>query len=188
MKVTLPYFVKRPVVALALCGLAAIAWYSPANIRDAFSWQEPFTKLLATIFPPIAAYASKSAFPAATALYMAFAFLLFPLHFFYALSELRTNNKERWFERLWNIQSMRDMLSRFFLIPIVTLLALFGLFLNPGYDFNLLPLNSSRAALALGGWLIAGAIPAWCLSWVYCNLVVLIKHFLNGGKNDKTME
>lgn len=178
MKTKLPYFVKSPTVVILLVALALIAFYFPAEAAP--GWLESFAKAIAAIFPPIEAYASKSEFSAATSTYMVFAFLLFPLHLFYSFKELRTNDREVWFDRLWNIRSTKDLVGRLFLIPLAILLAFFTLFVNPGYDFNLLPLNSSRAALAFGGWLVAGAIPAWCLSWSLCNVIAVGKYFLNG--------
>ena len=43
-------------------------------------------------------------------------------------------------------------------------LAYFGVAINPGYDFNLMPINQSRIALALFGPLFAGGISAVCLA------------------------
>lgn len=177
MKYKLPYFVTQPVIVIALCGLGLIAWFWPAQTSETSAWVGEFSKALAKVFPPIEAYASKSSFPAATAVYMTLAFLLFPVHFYFAFKELRTNTEESWHKRLWNVQSLGNVVQRLLLLIVGSVGAAFMLFINPGYDFNLLPLNTSRAALAWGGWLVTGAIPAWCISWVICNLMVLINYF-----------
>jgi hypothetical protein len=181
VKIKLPYFVTQPFVVVALCGLGIIAWYWPAHIQESWVRMDSIARLLAKVFPPIEAYVSKSSFPAATSAYMALAFLLMPVHFYFSYMELKGGVEESWHAKLWSIQSVGDVYRRLLLVIVVVALAIFALFLNPGYDFNLLPINTSRTALAWGGWLVSGAAPAWCLSWALCNLIVLSKHF--SGRN-----
>jgi hypothetical protein len=108
-------------------------------------------------------------------MYMAFTFLLMPLHAWYAYQELSTPNSEPWFKNLWSLDSSWAFVKRACLVLVVSATVLFCLFLNPGYDFNLMPLNSSRLALGLGGWVVAGGVQGTCLAWAYCNLIVLTR-------------
>lgn len=63
------------------------------------------------------------------------------------------------------------------LVILMGVLVYFSLFINTGYDFNLLPLHSSRKALGLGGWLVAGGAQGQLLAWIFCNLLVFRKYF-----------
>jgi hypothetical protein len=119
-------------VAFPIGLLAGLAWYWPSHVKRAVEWQLLFTSALGAIFPPILAYASRSQFPATTAIYMTIAFLLLSLHFFYTYKELMSKNEELWFERLWNIRSSKDMVGKLILVFVVAGLVVFSIFLIPG--------------------------------------------------------
>jgi hypothetical protein len=50
------------------------------------------------------------------------------------------------------------------MVLVLAFLAYFAVAINPGYDFNLTPINTSRIALALFGPLFAGGLSAICLA------------------------
>lgn len=106
------------------------------------------------LFPPIGHYAEKSSFPQVSAVYFSVMWLFAPLHFLYLKRQLEAQ------EDLLRTD-VRGWLGRIgqFAIGVVLLplLGLFALFVNPGFDFNLLPVNSSRLALGVAGFIFAGA-------------------------------
>lgn len=105
--------------------------------------------------PSMAAYIEKSSFPSATAAYMALSTVLFLPTFLFALMAPR-----RVFgaSRAWRRYLQR--LARWpFALPVSTIaasmLAIWGAWVQPGYQLSVLPLNEHRWALALGGPLFA---------------------------------
>lgn len=171
----LPYFLVKPAVVLPLCGAFFFALHAPQGWATSAYWPAPALAFISALFPPISGYARNSSFPAVTQMYMAFAFLLMPLHAWYAYKELSTPNSAPWFKNLWSLDSTWAFVKRACLVLVVSATVGFCLFINPGYDFNLMPLNSSRLALGLGGWVVAGGIQGSCLAWVFCNLIVLTR-------------
>jgi hypothetical protein len=175
VKPKLPYFATKPWIVIALILLGVIASMSPdAPVLELF---EGFVQFQSFLFPPIAAYAQQSEFPRVMGTYMAFSYALIPAHFWYSYRHLRDDTGESWHKNLWVINSWLVLFQRLILIVIGIAAVYIGLFLNPGYDFNLLPINTSTTALALGGWLLGGAGQAWCLAWVYVTLTVVLNFF-----------
>jgi len=177
MKSKLPYFMTEPWIMVSLILLGCIA-SMPADAPFLNFFAE-FVQFQSLLFPPVAAYAQKSDFPKVMGLYMAFSFALTPAHFWYALSHLRKDEEESWHKNLWLIDSWAVFVQRLVLAMIGIAVAWIGLFFNPGYDFNLLPINTSATALALGGWILGGAGSAICLAWVVATLIALFR-FLEG--------
>ena len=171
----LPYFiVERPVALLLSIGLFFALWAS-LDIGSSAYWPTSTLAFISAVFPPISGYTQKSVFPDVTQAYMAVSFMLMPLHVWYGYKELSTPSKAPWFKNLWALDSYWAFIQRATLVLLVFVVVLFTLFLNPGYDFNLMPLNTSRLALGLGGWIVAGGIQGVGLAWIYCNLVVFYR-------------
>lgn len=177
----LPYFLVQPAITLPLLVSGLFALHAPQEWVSSTYWPTKALNFIAYIFPPISNYAERSNFPAITQAYMAFTFLLFPLHTWFTYKELSTSSKEPWFNNLWEIDSSWAFIKRMVLAMLVGLIVYFSLFVNPGYDFNLMPLNSSRAALGFGGWIVAGGIQGGGMAWLVCNCFVFIR-YLNGDK------
>ena len=179
---TFSRYLKNPVIALPLAALAAFALYAPEEWVSSATWLSVPFNVMSSIFQPITAYTRNSAFPSITQAYMTFSFALVPLHFWFAYKGLRMPTKEVWHANLWTIKSYGEFAKRVSLVLLMCCAVFVTLFLKTGYDFNLLPINSSRLALALVGWAFAGAIQAWILAWIYCNLLVF-SQFLRSKSN-----
>lgn len=170
-----PYFLTKPAILLPLFGAFFFALQAPQSWATSEYWPTSALAFISAVFPPISGYTKNSAFPEVTQMYMAFTFLLMPLHAWYTYQELSTPNSEPWFKNLWSLASTWAFITRVCLVLVVVATTSFCLFINPGYDFNLMPLNSSRLALGMGGWIVAGGIQGACLAWVYCNLILFTR-------------
>jgi hypothetical protein len=166
--VKLPYFLRFP-FALFVAGLTLIA-FAPgvAEWAETNAVVSGLMSALETVFFPIRGYTLRSNFPQVTRLYFSLFFLLSPVHFLMTLRELE-NSQESWALRLRNIQSLLQVGHRLLQIVLALSISMFGYFVNPGYDFNLLPINSSMGALALVGFLFAGGIASQALAYAGCN-------------------
>jgi hypothetical protein len=171
-----PPYLKKPIIVIPIVMLATFALYAPENWISSANWLSTPVDVMGLIFPPIIAYTQKSAFPGITQAYMTFSFALIPLHFWFAFKELKKPTNEAWHANLWRIKSYGDLAKRACLVLLMCCLAFITLFLKTGYDFNLLPVNSSRIALArLAGYLQA-LVKHGCLQgyiviyWFFHNL------------------
>ena len=178
----LPYFLVKPAVVLPLLAAGAFAVHAPIEWTASPYWPTAVLNIFSYIFPPISGYAGSSKFPEITRMYMSLTFLLMPLQGWYTYLELSTSTNESWFKNLWNIESNWALVKRAALVAAVGAVTYFALLVNPGYDFNLMPLNTSRNALAVGGWIVAGGIQAAGMAWMFCNFLVFIR-FFKGNKN-----
>jgi hypothetical protein len=179
----IPYFIKKPVVVVPLVALACFALFSPDSGLSSSSVLSWFVKTMSELFPPIAAYTRKSKFPNVTQAYMAFSFLLIPIHGWYSYKEINNPNNKAWHKDLWTIKPGWDFVKRMLLILILGSAAFITLFRETGYDFNLAPINSSRVALATFGWFLGGAGQAWVFTYVCLSFLAFFKFFkgkLNG--------
>lgn len=169
----IPYFLSNQAILGSLLALGAIAIFFPsdANINSV----DLFVNIMGNIFPPILSYKQRSLFPDATALYFSLSFLLIPAHFALTLRTLNESSDD-WAIRLRKIDTQGQLIYRFVMAVVVAMIAIFCLFLNPGYDFNLLPINSNRYALALVGFLFAGGISAQLIAWVYVSLLSIRRY------------
>jgi hypothetical protein len=181
-KMKRPYFLVKPAIVLPLGGAFFLALHAQQEWATSAYWPTSALAFISALFPPISGYAGKSLFPGVTQMYMAFTFLLMPLHAWYTYQELSTLNSEPWFKNLWSLDSTWAFVKRVGLVLVMSAIVLFCLFVNPGYDFNLMPLNSSRLALGLGGWIVAGGLQGAGLAWIYCNLIVFAR-FLRRSRN-----
>jgi hypothetical protein len=172
----LPYFFVKPAVTLPLLVASVFALHAPIEWASSAYWPDSLISLISYIFPPIAGYAKKSHFPVITQAYMAFTFMLMPLHGWYTYKALSEPTNEPWFKNLWTIDSYWALAKRVCSVILIGAIVWFSIFLNPGYDFNLMPLNTSRNALGVGGWIVAGGGQGHLLAWIFCNLLV-IKNF-----------
>lgn len=160
-------------IAVPLALATLIALFGQESWAQSPYWPSTFLHWMETLFPPIAAHARKSAFPATTQLYMGLTFLLLPLHSWYAYRELSTPTPQAWYRNLWTLESAWALLGRVAAVLVIAAVVVFALFAPVAYDFNLLPYHSSRVALAAAGWLIAGAAQGGLLAWIFCNLIVI---------------
>lgn len=157
------YFLREPILRYSILAGLLIALYAPENILDQLPVLKPFTQLMSTIFPPIEYYALKSKFPQVSELYFSLMWVFSPLHFYYLNADFRAQRFE-WARKWKRIEfdvpyhGFKQYANRIFItVFLMPVLIIVGLFYNKGYDFNLLPINSSRTALGLFGFWFAGA-------------------------------
>jgi len=140
---------------------ALVAWFAPLDVLDQSAALRSFTDLMGGIFPTVVGYKKSSKFPQVSALYFSLMFLLGPIWLWKSLTTLR-HTLLRAEARIWT-------LPRFVRAPLVIVfsglifvgLALASFFLNPGYDFHVMPINSSR--FALGIWGVFFTLCPWML-------------------------
>ena len=128
-------------------------------------WLQNFTAIMKLIVPYIERSVARSEFPQVTELYLSLSWLLSPLYLLYEWGRhycnlgwgaKRTNQKQREiYKKMTVLLFSRNM---FFILMLA--ICFFGYFVffggYDGRDFNVLPINSNRIALGLGGWLLAG--------------------------------
>lgn len=142
-----------------------IALFCPENILDKHWLLQFATSKLKAIFPPIAGYARKSEFPQVSELYFSFMWVLSPYYLFISIFSIREN------QGLinWLPKAQFELIKVFFIgVVLMSFLGYFVLFVNPGYDFNMLPISSSRFALSVAGYLFSGIAAAILLAVAYC--------------------
>ena len=162
------FFLRNLTIGIPIVALGIFALGAPEDLN--FERYCLFYSL-GKIFPVINFYAEKSAFPSVAKIYFSFAILLMPLHFLYAYKKLSTPTNDQWFRNLWFISSRRVLIKQIILVVFMLYLLYFLLYINPGFDFKILPINSSRYALAIGGWIFLGGIQGVLMAWVLCNLM-----------------
>lgn len=141
-----------------------LALLLPSHVLSEYPMLREITGAVKSVFAPISGYAQRSRFPQVAECYFTFMWLLAPYYFWVALVAVRNNEGMIG----WKPKSLRERLSVFSVgVGLIGLLGLFVLFFNPGFDFNLLPINSSRVALGLVGWAFSGSGGAFLLavSW-----------------------
>ncbi|WP_427501719.1 hypothetical protein ACQE3E_23900 (plasmid) [Methylomonas sp. MED-D] len=142
-----------------------IALLCPENILDKHWLLQSVTSKLKAIFPPIEGYAIKSEFPQVSELYFSLMWALSPYYLFISILSIRRN------QGLidWLPKTQFEVIKVFFTgVVLMSFLGYFCLFVNPGYDFNFLPINSSRFALSVTGYLFSGIAAAILLAVAYC--------------------
>ena len=134
--------------------------------EDAFSkwpWAKAWFDLVAQLVPIVGNYARRSAFPEAAGVYFSIVILAAPCIFVGALTTPGLFDEQAF----RSARARRGLLYEVFAwlgVLLFLFLAYFGVVINPGYDFNLMPINQSRIALALFGPLFAGGMSAICLA------------------------
>ena len=128
---------------------ALVAWFAPLDVLDQSAALRSFTEVMGGIFPTVVGYKKSSKFPQVSALYFSLMFLLGPIWFWKSLTTLR-HTLFRTDGKIWS-------LPRLLRVPLVIFLSgalfiglpVFQVFLNPGYDLHIMPINSSRASLGI---------------------------------------
>lgn len=174
------YFVREPLLRYPILGGLLIALFASESILNDIPALKLFTQFMSTIFPPIQYYAAKSKFPQVTELYFAFMWLFAPLHFYFLNADFQSQ-RFRWAMK-WKQREFDQPYRGFwqfahrilFIGVLIPGLIVFFFFYNNGYDFNLLPINSSRIALGLFGFWFAGAMGFVLLQYEYHQMKKLL--------------
>ena len=169
-----PFYLFRQPAAITIYVIGlAIAVFAPLDIMDRLPWMRVLSVPLSELFPPIYYYAKKSYFPQVTELYFTVMWLLSPPTLYWVW---------RWFPEVARI-SKEDLRSpikfafRYFfflvvgVIIVIPALIIMTWFLNEGYEFIWMPVKSSRWALGIFGYFLAG-VGGW---WLFALELKLIQ-------------
>lgn len=141
---------------------ALIAWFAPDNVLSVWPFLKSLTGPIDTVFPIVGNYASRSQFPEVTELYFAVMSIVAPLWAYRAWQNPRFMFNQQEFEKRVVRNGLPFIIFAWFVVALFfPLLALFGLFVNPGYDFNVMPINRSRLALGFFGPVFS--VSAWLM-------------------------
>lgn len=174
------YLYKNPFVWGSHLLGALIALYAPTNILTEHFSLKSFSTLIDKIFPIVGNYSSRSKFSEVTALYFAFMMCTWPI-WFWRQNKLLTS-KDTLQELITKTPGENHLLLRSFIAVLIFLpLVIFMLFINPGYQFSLMPINESRIALAVFGPFFA----VWISSNVLASLIGVILFFITYCRNKK---
>jgi hypothetical protein len=177
---SLQEFVRWPslVIFISSC---VIGLFLPLDILDRFPVLLAFVQDVGIVFPVVGHYAAVSDFPQITALYFSTQLLLGPLAFYWGITYKRDAEKEK-LARL-AISRIKKIATLIF----GTLLGLWGLYWqylsNPGYEFRIAPINSSRVALAFTGFISAGSGAFMFAAGIYMFFVI---HFLASSSPERS--
>lgn len=170
---TLKRFYSNPLLLGSHLIAAAIALFAPAEVMHMAPNIAAACEAVASLVPTVANYAARSSYPGVTKLYFSLLLPLSPLVFFATLNAEGAAERARMKEKF--AAAPRRWTAVFITFSIfMAPAAIFLLVANPGYDFHLAPINSSRWALALFGPLFAGGISFALLAFVYRGLGVLL--------------
>ncbi|MGH8616561.1 MAG: hypothetical protein ACREUW_02635 [Burkholderiales bacterium] len=160
------YLFREPLAqGIFLLGVI-IALFAPTDIVDRLPRVRQISIPLSQVFPPIEWYIKKSSFPQVTELYFTVMWLLSPLSFYWMGKDLAIEPKiGEWKKTLEERVIVLTIGRILFVLILIPLLLLGGWYFNQGYDFLWLPVNSSRFALATGGYLLAGTGGWWVLQF-----------------------
>jgi len=155
-------FARNPIIAIPYLMSCALAFLLPDDALDRWSALKAWAAYIEQYVPILANYAGQSAFPQVTAAYFSIVLAMTPAFFWVALttpgflvdSEKLNRRRAEW--------GLFYELMAWMGVPLLLFLAYFGVAINPGYDFNVMPINRSRIALALFGPLFAGGLTAIC--------------------------
>ncbi|MHA7685912.1 hypothetical protein [Cupriavidus sp. PET2-C1] len=132
-------------------------------------------------FPPIKFYTIKSSFPCVSFLYFSLMMALaipYSIIGFFAAKEFYINHGSE----ITRGKSKLRFSSKFFATILIALTcAYFCLFINPGMQFEIAPVNRSRAALYLTGWWLSG-LNAGALVGGACAMVEFLFIVLRKGR------
>lgn len=148
------YIFREPLIYMPLLLAALVAWFAPPNSLDRLPWVAIASDSLKTVFPSMAAYVQRSQFPQVTELYFLLAVVSAPLHVPYVYRDYRARlpfHRDEWIAS--DAGKLRFVISALILLPG---LAIFAVVLNSGYELSWMPFGSSRLALGLFGWIVAG--------------------------------
>jgi hypothetical protein len=158
-----PGLMRQPLIWIPYVLSIPLALLAPDDAFSKWPWAKVWFDLVAQLVPIVGNYAGRSAFPEAAGVYFSIVILAAPCIFVGALTTPGLFDEQAF----RSVRARRGLLYEVFALLVVLLLlflAYFGVAINPGYDYNLMPINRSRIALALFGPLFAGGISAVCLA------------------------
>ena len=174
----LAYLYRVPVIRYQLLLCALIALFAPINILDNLPSLYKLTSVMKSTFPVIDAYVKKSDFPQITEIYLCISWLSIPLHGYYGFCYMRMTL----IKKKWGIDMRKKWLPFLTLVIVGLISSWIVLFKNTGQTFNLLPINSSRIALATGGWFFGGVGGTLGIAYIFAMLEIIFKQYFSKGR------
>lgn len=122
-----------------------------------------FVDWMKSLIPSIGMASARSNFPQVTEVYFSFFWFFSPLLGLYNFGEYQCvlgEGAKRFFI-IWSQRPTRwTWMQNMLYVAIATTSCVIVLLYYDGRDFNILPFNSNRFALGIGGWIIPAIIPA----------------------------
>lgn len=159
-------FARNPIVAIPYALSIAFALSVPDDVLDRWSALKTWVMYMEQYVPIVSNYAMRSVFPQVTALYFSVVVVVItPSVLWGALATPGFVVDEGKFARLQQRFGIFHSLACWVVaLGLMPFLAYFCLFVNPGYDFNIMPINKYRIALAVFGPLFAGGVAGGCIA------------------------
>ena len=159
-------FLRNPIVAIPYLLSITLALLAPDDVLERWSSLKAWVTYVRQYVPLVSNYAKNSAFPEVTALYFSIVvFVMTPSFLWVSLATPGFVVNEEKFSRLQERFGIFHSLASWIMaLGLMPLLAYFCLVVNPGYDFNVMPINRSRIALAAFGPLFAGGVAGGCIA------------------------
>jgi len=159
-------FLRNPIVVIPYLLSIALALLAPDDVLDRWSLLKAWVTYVEQYVPIVSNYAKRSAFPQVTALYFSIVVLMMTPSFLWGV--LATPgfvvNEDKFSRLQERFGVFHSLISWVIALGLMPLLAYFCLMVNPGYDFNIMPINRSKIALALFGPLFAGGVAGGCIA------------------------
>lgn len=156
--------VRNPIVFVPYLLSMPLALLVPEDVLNRWHSAKAWFEFVASFVPIVANYAHRSPFPQVTGFYFSIVVIPMALCFFWGQFKIPNAVNE---ERMKTFRARMGPLYYVFAWSVaigMIFLAYVVLVMNPGYDFNLMPINRSRLALAVFGPLFAGGIAGICFA------------------------
>jgi len=159
-------FARNPTVAIPYALSVAFALFVPDDVLDRWSFLKTWVTYVEQYVPIVSNYAVRSVFPQVTALYFSIVVVVItPSVVWGALATpgfVVDEGKFAGLQQRFGI--FHSLICWVIALGLMPLLAYFCLIVNPGYDFNIMPINQYRIALAVFGPLFAGGAAGGCIA------------------------
>nr|ACB12999.1 hypothetical protein [Hydrogenophaga sp. PL2G6] len=171
-----------PELVIPYCISVAVGLYWPRS-GVSLEFINLFMDWMAQTIPSISAYVEKSAFPEVSKAYFTIGFFIFlPTLWLVLRDKDVVMHRELGFEGQWSlIKKDKVAILRVIGALFFTVLLLYILYIQPGYQFKLIPLNESRASLAFFGGLSSWLSVFYTVGLLRNNLVYLSRIVRGGG-------
>jgi hypothetical protein len=154
--------VRNPIVFVPYLLSMPLALLVPEDVLNRWHGAKVWFEFVASFVPIVANYAHRSPFPQVTGFYFSIVVIPMALCFFWGAFKIPNVVDEEKKKRIQaRIGPLYYVFAGFVALGMI-FLAYFALAINPGYDFNLMPINRSRVALTLCGPLFAGGLAGIC--------------------------
>jgi len=143
-------------------------------------WVMDLTEFGMSLVPSIAGYGVQSKFPKVSVFYFSIQWLIFLPTFYDLLKNKDLNFNKKGFGGIYETIRRRSFPKLLCIFAILFCLALICIaWIQPGYQFALMPINEFRLALAVFGPLVGAFLIYILISFMWCYLIFFVKLWRN---------